>query len=357
MDLTEDGLYEASAQFAVPSQLGGSKGSPGGSEGEAYFVEKGIGKDTREAIQNMQTRISRRVHAGQRRAIFIGESLARKKGIATVIDTNARDPQTRLRTDIFLVKGGQAKDILDISYPFERVPVLATVKMHRMVGGSRTTEYRDFLMREFDDVSFPTMPVLQINRDEDGRKKQFRVEGRAIFDKDLKLIGFLNAEQSRYHLWIIGPINRQVITISNPDGGGNLSLNLTKMGRKIDPVIQGNKVKIYITLTGKGEILENGTNVELYKSENLKKIEAALNQDVEKKGLSTIGMVQKQFGTDIFDFGRAIHRKYPYQWRTLRNDWHHVFADTEVIVRSKLNVQRIGRTGGFLELNVGDNEK
>ncbi|MGR5961558.1 Ger(x)C family spore germination C-terminal domain-containing protein [Bacillus paranthracis] len=30
--------------------------------------------------------------------------------------------------------------------------------------------------------------------------------------------------------------------------------------------------------------------------------------------------VQKQYGTDIFGFGEAIHRKYPSEWKGLKKE-------------------------------------
>ncbi|GJM70963.1 hypothetical protein HMSSN036_31790 [Paenibacillus macerans] len=56
-------------------------------------------------MQQMQTKLSRLVFRGHRRIIVIGEPLARK-GLKDVLDTYTRDPNLKLRTDVFIVKGG-----------------------------------------------------------------------------------------------------------------------------------------------------------------------------------------------------------------------------------------------------------
>jgi spore germination protein KC len=220
MDKASDGQYIATAQIAVPSQLAGNpSGMGGGGQDKGYYVVSGVGQDTRDAILDMQNKLSRRVHAGQRRAIFVGERLA-KEGMNTILDANTRDPETRLRTDLFIVKGGEGRDILNIYYPFERVPVMGTTKMHRVIGGTADTEFRDFLMDVFDDSTAPTLPVIEEYQDAEQQSGAFRFGGRAIFNKQERLIGYLNPDEGAYRSWIRGKLRYYVVTVPVPGPEG-----------------------------------------------------------------------------------------------------------------------------------------
>lgn len=100
-----------SAQAIVPSKIssGQSGGKDGGSQNNPFFVVTSSGMNTLDAVQQMQTKLSRQVFRGHRRVIVIGESMARH-GIKDVLDTYTRDPNLKLRTDLFVVKGGTARD-------------------------------------------------------------------------------------------------------------------------------------------------------------------------------------------------------------------------------------------------------
>ena len=71
---------------------------------EKRFYRIGNGRDTHEAIQMMQTKMSREIFRGHQRVILIGEKMA-KSGLAPVLDAYSRDPDIRLRAGVFVIKG------------------------------------------------------------------------------------------------------------------------------------------------------------------------------------------------------------------------------------------------------------
>lgn len=355
MDITDKGIYTVSAQIAVPSRLSGSPEGGGGGQAKGYLVVTGRGSDTRSAIQDMQEKISRRIHEGHRRVIFIGENMARK-GIFGIIDTNTRDAETRLRTDIFVVKGGEASSVLQVYYPFERVPVQGAIKLHQVNGATADASFRDFLMKALDGSSSPTIPVLEEYKESSEDKGGFRFSGRAIFNKNMKLIGFLDTSQTLYRAWITGQTNRLVITMPKPDGKGQITLQLTQLHHKITPVLQKGRILIDVSLSGTGDVRENTTNIDLTRPDNLRKVESLFNHYSATEVQNVVLLAQKQYGADIFGFGQAIHHRYPYQWRSLKGRWDREFPNIEVVVHSKLTIQRIGLTTSFLQLSEGGQE-
>ncbi|HDR7856722.1 TPA: Ger(x)C family spore germination protein, partial [Bacillus paranthracis] len=106
LDQAKNNKVEISAQFIIPSKMG--MGQSGRSNaGKSVFIESGIGKDTHEAVQMMQTKMSREIFRGHQRVILIGEKMA-KNGLASVLDAYSRDPDIRLRADAFVIKGHTA---------------------------------------------------------------------------------------------------------------------------------------------------------------------------------------------------------------------------------------------------------
>ena len=356
IDQAKNNKIEISAQFIIPSKMGmGQSGRSG--TGKTFFIESGTGKDTLEAVQMMQTKLSREVFRGHRRVIVIGEQLARN-GLAPILDTYSRDPDIRIRADALIVKGGTAKEFLEASSPLEDIPALGALKEHRQMGGLGDMSFLHFLIAATSDGTSPTLPVIAINRSSKQPNQKsmrgFQIVNTAIFNKDLKMIGFLNVKESTSYYWIINRLTKQTLTANVPQGNRTASLFFTKLGSKINPSIQGHNIKFDIVLSGEGIIRENNTNLDLTRPKNLTLLEHAFEEKAIKQALQTIDRVQKQYGTDIFGLGEVFHQKYPSQWKEIKTNWAKQFQKVQVTVHANLTIRRVGLSGPSLLLKKNE---
>ncbi|MCE3202256.1 Ger(x)C family spore germination protein [Paenibacillus sonchi] len=364
IDKGQDDNVMISAQVIVPSKIssGQGDGKAGAGQGKPFFVVSSSGMNTLDAVQKMQTKLSRRVFRGHRRVIVIGESLARH-GIKDVLDTYTRDPNLKLRTDLFVVKGSTAREFLNISYPLETIPGLGALGEYDQIGTLMEMGFINFLVSASSKGSSPTVPVLvsglntglsQEGEQQDQAKnvdvEGFRISGAGIFDQDLKLVGFLKISDARILRWVTGKSRKLTISTQIPDQKGNASMVVNNLGSKIRPVVRGNQIQIFVTLTGQGAILENNTRLDLTKTGNVSLLQDAFNKHVEESVLRTITSVQKKYGTDVFGFGDIIHNKKPSQWKSLKDHWDQEFSNAEVFVKADVKVRRIGVSGPSVHL-------
>lgn len=356
IDKAKDKKILISTQVITPSKISGGQGDGGGSQGKSYFVATGMGKNTIDAAEQMQTKLSRQIFRGQRRIIVIGEQLARQ-GLKDILDTYSRDPRVNILSDIFVIKEGTAKDFLKTSYPLENIPAIGAVKEYNQIGAPQKVSFLNLLLSATSEGIYPTMPAIvfgppssteEENREVQSNAKGFRIGGVGIFNKDLKLIGFLNADEAKVLGWVTQKRDKLVITAFVPQKKGSISLDMNKMDSKIQPIIQRNKIKILITLTGRGAIRENNTGLDLTQLKNITLVQNTLDKQVEKTVLKTITKVQKKYRADIFGFGNAIQRKDSHQWKSLKKNWDKEFPEAEISVKANLTVRRIGVTGRSL---------
>lgn len=351
-DSGKKGKIHFSGQIVVPANMQSqASGGGGGSTGDSYFTVAASGMNPEDAIQNLQEKLSREAFMGQRRVIFFGEKMA-KRGVKENLDSIVRVSSVSIRAGTFVIKNGTAEEAFNIAYPLEKIPALTALKEYEQTAKGGDNVFLNFLIAANSDGIRPTLPAVVIGESHEGKqseqgnsaKTSFKMAGTALFNKDLKLVGYLNMKESRYLYWITGKLKKHSVTV--PFEKGNASLVIRKVDSKIIPKLnKQNKVKITVELTGTGALLENNTNLNLLNIKNVKLLEKKLEHEVKKEVLDLFNKVQSEKGTDVFGFGEAIHRKYPSEWKKMSKKWDHLFPEAEVAVKVNLTIKRVGLSG------------
>ncbi|MDD9267065.1 Ger(x)C family spore germination protein [Paenibacillus sp. GCM10023248] len=340
MDLTKDGKFEISSLLAIPAVIGG--GLNGGGDGgnkKSFHVVSATGKDFMDAGQNLQTQLSRQLFYGHRQTILVGQRMA-EYGIASFIDMVIRNPQSEMRSTIYVVKDGDAKDLLSMEPIFD--PYTST----ELVSQQDTLQinpyyYRNFLSESLSQGTYPLLPAVSMTP-----LKKYVYTGSAILNKDngLKLAGFLNTRESFYANWITGKQKGFIITSYITQGNGNISLNMQKLDRRIRVNLVNDQIQIEVRLVGKGSIVENNATLDPTARKDLQIIQDEFNLTTQNSVQQLIDKVQKEYKTDIFGFGEVVHRKYPKQWKNLEKDWSHTFSQLQVSVKVDIHCKEPGQT-------------
>ncbi len=345
-----------SGQILIPGQqgeTGGKGGSP--AKGINNFVVSGKGKNVSQAAADLQGSLSREVFPSHRRVVFLGEQFA-EDGVADMLDEHSRNPMVRLRTDIFVVKDGTARELLQSTYPLEKIPAIGAYKELEHTSGMKQTTFMRFLRATSSDGVSPILPVISLDRKsseiQDMTKQQaFRMNGIAIFDKKkLKLKGFISQEEALNVNWITGVLNSTTVTTPIPKNQGRVSIHLSRIGRRILPDNHKGKLVFHVKLTGKGVIRENQTRLDLRNPTNVKLVKKALEIEAAKEIKKIIFKMQKTYHEDIFGFGEILHRKNLSSWKKMKNNWNFYFTEAEFDVQADLTVTQIGLSGPGLYL-------
>jgi spore germination protein KC len=268
-----------------------------------------------------------------------------ENGIGNLLDEFVRNPQSELHSLIFVVKDGQAKDILSVEPIFEPYTSTALVREQATLG-LKPYYFRNFLSNALSQGLQPILPTVSLTP-----LKQIVYTGNAIINKDegLKLVGFLNIYESFNANWITNRQTEFSITSFVTQGDGNVSLKLQSLGRRIHVKMVDKQIQIDVHLTGDGTIVENNTNLDPSKRKDLQIIQDELSQTTRKSIQQLIEKVQKQYKTDIFGFGESVHQQYPYRWKTLKQNWKDIFPELVVSVKVELHCKDPGETSSSVE--------
>lgn len=339
LDLTKDGQLQISVQIVIPSGIGGGQDSGGGTKKKSFRVITATGKNIYDTLPNLQAQLSRSLFLGHREIILIGQHMA-EHGIGNLLDEFVRNPQSEFRSRIYVVKEGQAKDILSVEPIFDPFTSTALAREQATLG-LKHYSFQHFLSDALSPGLQPMLPAVSLTP-----SKQFVYTGNAIFNKEdgLKLMGFLNIKESFHANWITNRQTSFSITSFVKRGNGTVSLNLNSLSRRIRVKMVDKHIQIDVLLTGEGTIVENNSTLDPTKLKDLYIIQDELSQTTQKSIQQLIVKVQKQYKTDIFGFGEKVHQQYPDQWKTLKRNWNDTFPELYVSVKVDLQCKDPGET-------------
>jgi spore germination protein KC len=346
MDLTKDGKLELSALIAIPAGVGGSSdsGGGGGTKKKSSVVISATGRDIYDTLQNIQRHLSRKVNLGHRQVIIVGQRMA-EHGLGNLLDEFIRNPESEMRSRKYVVKDGQAKDVLSVDTIFDPYVSTALVREQKTLG-LKHYYHRDFYSDAMSQGTQPLMPAVRLTS-----SKKYVYAGSGIFNKDdgLKLVGFLNVEETSYANWITGRQTRFTVTSFVTHGNGYVSLKLHSLGQRIRVKMVDNHPQIDVRLTGKGTIVENNADLDPSKPKDLQIIQDELSQTTQKLIQQLIKKAQNEYKTDFLGFGDRVHEQYPQQWKTtLNQNWNETFPQLPISVEVDLQSTDQGQSNSSI---------
>jgi germination protein, Ger(x)C family len=343
LDANQDGRLEISSQIAVPAGLDGGQDT-GAGKNRSFVVVSATGKDFMDAGQNLQTQLSRTLFYAHRQTILIGQRMA-EQGMNRYLDMIIRNPKSEMRSVIWVVKEGTAKDILATEPVFD--PLINTaLGSIQMALGMKPYYYREFLCESLPKGGAVLLPAISVTPS----GKKFVYSGAAVLDKEhaLKLIGFLNPEESYYANWIKGRQRMLTVSTSEENNDGGISLRVRPLRRHIQVNKDSQGLHVQIRLYGSGNLVENNTSQDPSRVQDLQAIENSLSREAEQAVVKLILKAQKQYKSDILGIGELVHHKYPREWKSLQKNWNETFSKLSIKAEVHLRYRDPGQTNSSI---------
>ncbi|MDD9268332.1 Ger(x)C family spore germination protein [Paenibacillus sp. GCM10023248] len=354
LDLTDDGKILCSLQIAIPSTS--EAGKSGGGEGKKknYFIIDAAGKSGNEIHRMLQKKSTRRLFLSHRSFVFISERLA-GYGIQDALDIFTHDPRNRLKTYLVVVKGGEARNILQMNYPLKQVPIEA-VKEIEISGDDITATLRDFYISFLSEGIHPVVGAIELENDaQDPDKQIFRFAGAAAF-KHLKLSGIFDDKETIGLMWVTDKLRFSRITANLPKGSGEVGMILNHARSKISMQTVNDAVQFQIQLDGMGSLAENNSSLSINDPKDFEVIQQALEAEAKKIVQDFLYKIQKKYKVDCVGFGQEIYKNDPDRWTAMKDQWDTLFPGTEISVNVNLTIQGSGMVHSTFELHKKEDE-
>ncbi|WNS73485.1 Ger(x)C family spore germination protein [Bacillus sp. DTU_2020_1000418_1_SI_GHA_SEK_038] len=350
-----DDQYLVTAQVVNPGEIA-KKGGGGGKTPVIVYQEKG--ETIFQAIRKITTVAPRKLYFAHQRMLVFGEELA-KEGIGEALDFLSRDPE--LRTDFYIVvaKDAKAGDVLKILTHLEAIPankMFTSLETSEKAWAPSVTVTLDKLIADMvSDGINPALTGITIkgdlemgetmkNLEKTGLNTKLQYQGMALFNND-KLIGWLNDDDSRGLHYSTGTVKSSVGVISCPKGG-KIGIEVVRTKADLKAMVKNGEPKGTIKVQVEGNVGDvKCRGLDLKKTEtiyNLEKIgEKALKEVIQ----SSIEVTQKEFQSDVFGFGEALHRSDPAYWKKVKKEWNQKFSEMPVTIEVDVKIRQTGTIG------------
>lgn len=353
-----DDEYQVTAQVVVPSEIP-TKTSTGRSP-VILFQEKG--ETVYEAFRKITKISPRKIYPGHLRMLVLGEDLA-KEGIAKSLDLLSRDWE--LRSDFFvaIAKDGTAAEVLNVRTTIESIPAnnmfnslqtseaswAATngIKLDELIA-SMTSNGKEAVLTGILVTGDPEMGSSKENVESINPSARIVYDEVAVFKKD-KLVGWLTERESRGYNGIVNEVQKSVTAISCPEEG-KATIEIIQADSKVKGKINKGMPEVDINIKVKGNVGEVECQINLNDLDTIVELEKITEKQMEETVNLAIESLQKQYKSDIFGFGEAIHRSNPKEWKKMKEQWDEEFPKLKANVKLDVKLVHTGTEGNsFLE--------
>ncbi len=349
VDLAADGRIRLTVQIARPGAFAGPAEGGGGGKEPACWVISAEGTTVQDAERRLAMKIPRDIYWGHSIILVIGEEMARK-GAGVVTDFFQRDREPREIMWLMVAKG-EAKDFLETYSALAKTSAQAAGFLTRMKTGYSVylREYAEMLASKGVQPVVTAVEVKEAGvtpgpeqEKESPGLKQVELCGAAVFKED-KLIGWLDAYETRGLLWLKGEAEKGAIIVPSPgDPDKEVSIRIRRGSAKVTPEYDGEKLRFDVTIRAEGDMVEQQSSEDLAKPEKIKALEKGMAGEITKRAAIALEKAQNEYGADIFGFGEAFRRKYKKDWQELKDRWDEEFARAEVAIAVEARVREIG---------------
>ncbi|CAI6058961.1 Ger(x)C family spore germination protein [Cohnella sp. JJ-181] len=313
VDMDEQGKTEVSTMFLLPNRISvGLNASPGSEK--PFVLLTGKGRDITEAFLQIQKDLPRNVAWGQMRTIIVGDRYARN-GMTPLFDFLIRATDFRFRVYVFYYNG-EARRIAKLTPVFERFPA----EIWRESAHSRRlppVSIRDLLYAQWNnlgDAYIPELNLRELRLPTEEKPVEWSGVGGAAIMKNNAVTGTFTEDETVGISFMESRTPETTLTAKLPDPEGLFSVRLVDIKQTTSAERRGDRIVIHTYIDGKADLVSIDSNIDLYESANMRKIERALNARIRDLAQSAADKAQEE-KADVFQWSEFVKYKYPSLWR------------------------------------------
>lgn len=311
-----------------------------------------------DAFRKVVLESPRQLYAAQLEIIVLSEEVVNNH-LEEVLEYFAIDPEARTEIKIIVAKTEDSTKAITLQTLLTSLSSSNIIKsldlQSKVLGMDYPVTLNELLNMYIDpylEVVLPSMTLYgnyeigdeKENITTSSPKAIVKIDGSTI-TKDNKILGYLDLEESKILNLINGKLKETIIKMNYYDGYIIFEPNRIKVSRELD--IKNNIIKINIS--GYSKTKEIQSNIDLKDPKEVKKLNKALNMELEKKITDTFNSIREKYDTDVFGFQELYYRtNYKYFKENCTNWYEDIYPKIKLEVKANVRLYEKGNTLGGL---------
>ncbi|MDR3270440.1 MAG: Ger(x)C family spore germination protein [Peptococcaceae bacterium] len=325
IDKGKEAPLRVSVQVLRPTKK--TQEGPGEGHGSA-IIFGAEGKTLVECISKSGQKISRGLFFPHNNVIIYSQSIA-QEGVRKYYDYFLRNKENRGLVYIVVARN-RAEEI------FQEEPSYGEIlgwDLRMFMFNQKNTRYQptnvhEFLDRLLSESKGSLIPI--VDKDPDN-PEGIDIVGMAVFQDD-QMVGEL--KMSEYYGWLLaaGKMQQSLQDAPNPDGAGDVGLDIMRKDSKIIPEIVDGLIKVTIDINVDSRVISDEAQLDLSVPQIVEALERSQAQ-VIREAVLTAWQKEVEFKVDFFQIADELHRRHPREWQQIKGKWN------ELLPRIQLDVQ------------------
>ncbi len=292
----------------------------------------GHGTTIYEAIKDISLASPKELYISHLSVIILSEETA-KRGINNLLDFLLRDPQSHQNFYLLMAKDTKASNILSILSPLADYPsqnITSNVSNSSKLQGKISDASFNQFMEKYLETGFePIMNSIIIvgdiekgqtpdSQDKIEQDAYTKLDSLALFKGD-QFVGWSNQKESIGIDLVLGEIGTMYFNVPCEEGYA------VSVSNDYDVKYEVLSNRLKIKAKALGSLREVSCHIDLESEKEIQKLEKKAEEQLREYMVQAIGKA-KEYGTDIFGFGSLYYKKFPNQYRSIR-DWNEFFKN------------------------------
>ena len=352
--------YKDDAFYVIAEVINPIKQQDASSSNNSPFVNYNSSSSSlQDAFRKVVLESPRQLYAAQLEIIVLSEEVVNNH-LEEVLEYFARDPEARTEIKIIVAKTEDSTKAITLQTLLTSLSssnIINSLDLQSKVLGMAypvtLNELLNMYIDPYLEVVLPSMTLYgnyeigdeKENITTSSPKAIVKIDGSTI-TKDNKILGYLDLEESKILNLINGKLKETIIKMNYYDGYIIFEPNRIKVSRELD--IKNNIIKINIS--GYSKTKEIQSNINVKDPKEVKKLNKALNMELEKKITDTFNSIREKYGTDVFGFQELYYRtNYKYFKENCTNWYEDIYPKIKLEVKANVRLYEKGSTLGGLK--------
>lgn len=305
------------------------------------------GKSVFEAIRKAAPLYARKTYWSHLQSIVLSDGVAHED-MTNSLDFFYRDAELRQDNRLYISSGCSAEEVVRLEAELQKkrqFTLRYAVKTQEFEATFPERDLFEFGMLDLDETIEPIIPIIAISKEEDD--EVLKLGGAAVF-LNRRMVGKLSMPETLATLLLINEAKNPLIIIplndkKNIEESEVVTLEIFKSKTKVDSSINGGNTTISLSVTLNAGVAEMSYAMNYADENSIEELKNTVELNIKDQILKTVKIVQHNYKSDIFGFGKSVEISNPKLWNKIKNDWNEKFSQVSVDAHVTVNIEGTGK--------------